>query len=133
MPNLRELFTQKTSAVGAMTEFDPAIRIDHTDRRDAACECGAAEDRWGGGHSLSFLQRRLAEATSTKWRDAVVTSVSTGGLITADTIDDGTELVVWNHVDQTSIVRLGEPVSLHTVYRVLAIGAQRISIADLTN
>jgi hypothetical protein len=116
-----------------MTDFDPTIRTDLSRTRDDLCACGMDDDRWGHGHSLSFMQRRLAGATSTKWRDSIVTAVAPSGLITVRAVDDGTELVLWNHSDQTELVTPGQPVAVHSIYHVLALGSHWLSVADLTD
>jgi hypothetical protein len=83
-------------------------------------DCGST----AAGHSLSFLQERLASAASYGWRDGVVESVRDGWISVRDL--DGARARVWSHVGDA--VAAGEPVSLHTVYDVLAIGAFRLNV-----
>jgi hypothetical protein len=113
-----------------MTDFDPPLRTDPSHARTELCSCGAARDRWDGGHSLSFMQRRLAGVTSSRWRDAIVDEVASGGYIRLTAVDDGEELTVWHHADVSDLVRVGEPVAVHSVYHVLAVGSSWLSVAE---
>jgi hypothetical protein len=35
---------------------------------------------------------------------------------------------VWNHSDLSTLLRAGEPVALHALYGILAVGAERFSV-----
>jgi hypothetical protein len=84
----------------------------------------------GAGHALSFLQQRVASATPTKWRDAVVSIVLPDGWVQLTTIDDQETVWVWHHSDVTGAVHPGEPVALHEVYHVLALGRSWLNVAS---
>jgi hypothetical protein len=116
-----------------MSESEPGLRIDRTRDEHELCACGMGHDRWDGGHSLSFMQTRLAGATSTKWRDAIVDAVSASGTISVTTLDDGQTVALWHHSNPGELLEVGEPVALHSVYHVLAIGGAWISVAEFTN
>jgi hypothetical protein len=83
-------------------------------------DCGST----ASGHSLSFLQSRLASAAAYGWADGVVESVR-DGWIAVRTLD-GDRARVWSHA--ADAVLPGEPVSLHAVYDVLAIGDFRLNV-----
>ncbi|MFF1876968.1 hypothetical protein [Leifsonia sp. NPDC058230] len=87
----------------------------------------------GAGHELSFLQRRVASATPSKWRDAVVTLVLPDGWVQLTTIDDQESVWVWQHSDLTGALHSGEPVALHEVYHVLAAGSHWLNVAPASN
>ncbi len=76
------------------------------------------------GHALSFLQERLASAAPYGWRDGVVESVR-DGWITIRSLE-GARSAVWSHAGDA--VPAGEPVSVHAVYDVLAIGGFRLNV-----
>jgi hypothetical protein len=84
----------------------------------------------GAGHALSFLQQRVASATATKWRDAVVSLVLPDGWVQLTTIDDRGTVWVWHHADLTGALHPGEPVALHEVYHVLALGRSWLNVAS---
>lgn len=83
-------------------------------------DCGST----AAGHSLSFLQSRLASAAAYGWQDGVVESVR-DGWISVRTLD-GDRTRVWSHAAEA--VLAGEPVSVHSVYDVLAIGDFRLNV-----
>jgi hypothetical protein len=90
-----------------------------------ASECAADSV----GHGLNFLQRRAASSASSKWRDAIVTSIDSTGWITIGIIDDDTTTRLWHHADEEiASLRAGEPVALHGVYDVLAHGSAWFSV-----
>jgi hypothetical protein len=99
--------------------------LDHT----AVCECesGAMCADIRPGHGLHALQLRLAAATPSHWRDALVTAVREDGWVEAITLD-GSPVSLWNHGDLTDVVAPGEPVALHEVYNVLTAGARRFNV-----
>ena len=108
----------------------------------------------GAGHALPQLQERVAAATPSRWRDAIVTHITDSGWLgleivdhTRDTqigststeaapLDDATpetnrsvETVwVWNHAGFAASARLGEPVAVHGLYNTLAIGSTRVNV-----
>jgi hypothetical protein len=82
----------------------------------------------GAGHTLSALQRRIASATPSKWRDATVGSVASGGWISLVLVDTGETVWVWNHAEPAASLESGTPVALHAVYHTLAIGDERVNV-----
>ncbi len=80
------------------------------------------------GHALSLIQERLASATPGKWADAVVIAVSAAGWIEVAALSDDSTLLLWNHADHTGELRVGDPVAVHPVYDVLAVGGSKYSV-----
>jgi hypothetical protein len=85
------------------------------------------------GHGLSALQERVAGATPSKWRDGLVSHVSSGGWIGIDVLEprdpDRNETVwVWSHTDLTASVWRGLPVAVHVLYHTLAVGRERFNV-----
>ena len=78
----------------------------------------------GAGHSLSFIQERLASAAAYGWQDGIVESVRDGWVSVRGL--DGSRSRVWSHAGDA--VQAGDPVSLHSVYDVLAIGGFRLNV-----
>lgn len=82
----------------------------------------------GAGHSLSPLQRRVAAATPSKWRDALVVTVASGGWIALELLETAETVWAWNHGELAASVTVGSPVALHAVYHTLAIGSERVNV-----
>lgn len=97
----------------------------------------------GAGHALQPIQARVAAATPSKWVDGIVAGASADGWVgirllqaggTTGPLDlpDNTDTVwVWNHDDRTAEITAGQPVAVHALYNVLAIGRNRISVIRL--
>lgn len=123
-----------------MTEFEPFKHRELADVqladakfapvRLAECAFGGSCDNLGEGHALSFMQRRLASATASKWRDAIVSEVTDDGFVSLTTVDEGAAIVVWHHADTTALLQAGDPVAVHSVYHVLAVGSTWLNVAD---
>ncbi|WP_433674351.1 hypothetical protein [Microbacterium gorillae] len=94
-----------------------------------ACEHGAMCVHDRSGHGLTGIRLRLALATRSGWRDAVVESVDADGWIDLRLVADGDLVRVWNHADLSEVLALGEPVALHERYEVLAAGSLHLNIA----
>ncbi|WP_052460331.1 hypothetical protein [Microbacterium gorillae] len=94
-----------------------------------ACEQGAMCVHDRSGHGLSAIQLRLALATPSAWRDAVVTAVTADGWITLVAIADGTNVRVWHHADVSEDLAIGEPVALHARYDVLVAAGRHLNVA----
>ncbi|GAB3618432.1 hypothetical protein GCM10027416_29890 [Okibacterium endophyticum] len=88
------------------------------------CEHGAP------GHALRPLQARIAAATPSKWSDAIVRSVTTGGWIAIDRIDSADTVWLWHHSDLSDRLRAGDPVALHGLYGTLAFGGQLVNVLE---
>ena len=81
------------------------------------------------GHGLHAMQERLAATTASKWIDAIVVDLDGDGFATvAEFAGDGVRRV-WHHESLDGRLAIGEPVILHSVYGVLARGADRFSVA----
>ncbi|WP_240665962.1 hypothetical protein [Agromyces sp. LHK192] len=93
------------------------------------CEAHAdcASDR--PGHGLNRVQARLAQATPSRWLDAVVVDTDADGFVHIATLD-GAVRRLWHHEPLGEALTAGEPVALHAVYGVLAHGTTRRSVAD---
>lgn len=91
---------------------------------DARIEC----DVIAAGHELSLMQRRIAAATPSRWRDAVVVGTDAEGWIELALFADGRTVRVWNHRTAESAFTPGEPVVLHGLYTVLARGAEWLNV-----
>jgi len=78
------------------------------------------------GFELNAIQRLAAVATPSHWRDVVVTGVSADGWIDLVDLDTQAESRAW-HYESTGVT-VGEPVSLHDQYGVLAVGRALFSV-----
>ena len=78
------------------------------------------------GYELHPIQRLAANAAASHWRDAVVTAVGADGWI--ELVDLATDAVsrIWHYAPIA--VAVGEPVSLHEQYSVLAVGRAQYSV-----
>jgi hypothetical protein len=132
-----------------MTNLTPGVRnVMHCDILPGETCLGH-----GDGHELLPLQERVIAATPSKWRDAIVRSVSAEGWIAVDLIDppadcaaqpdpaqpvsaqpvttqhEGTRtLWLWNHTDRVATLPVGTPVAVHAIYHALAIGTNRVNV-----
>ena len=91
-------------------------------------ECGEMCDSGAPGHGVTPIQARLASATPTKWRDALVLSVSAGGWIELSFIGSGRTEIVWTHADLRRSLPAGSPLAVHDVYGVVRAGSAAYSI-----
>ena len=82
------------------------------------------------GHALTAMRLRLATATPSGWRDAVVTDVRPDGRIVVALWRGGTA-EVWQHADLRGALVPGDVVAVHRAYGVLAAGTARWSVAVL--
>jgi hypothetical protein len=78
------------------------------------------------GFELHPIQRLAAVTTASRWRDAVVAAVGTDGWIDLVDLDTDAPSRVWHH--RATGVSVGEPVSLHGQYDVLAVGRTLYSV-----
>jgi len=78
------------------------------------------------GFELHPIQRLAAVATASRWRDAVVAAVGADGWIDLVDLASDAPSRVWHHV--STGVSVGEPVSLHEQYDVLAVGRALFSV-----
>lgn len=83
--------------------------------------CGFA-----AGYELNAIQRLAAVTTASHWRDVVVTAVGSDGWIDLVDLDSQAESRAW-HYESTGVT-VGEPVSLHDQYGVLAVGRALFSV-----
>ncbi|NEN05423.1 hypothetical protein G3T36_06020 [Diaminobutyricibacter tongyongensis] len=101
--------------------------LDHS-LQDTLLECHDGCAATAPGHGLSLIQERLASATPGKWADAVVVAVSAAGWIEVAVLADDSTHVLWNHADRTGSVSVGDPVAVHSVYDVLAVGGANFNV-----
>lgn len=94
------------------------------------CETAATCESRRPGHGVHPMQERLAAATPSRWIDAIVANVDDDGFATLAEFDGGDVHRVWHHDAFGGALRPGEPVALHEVYGVLALGGSRWSVAD---
>ncbi|MCU1406692.1 MAG: hypothetical protein JWQ43_2995 [Glaciihabitans sp.] len=106
-----------------MTNLTPGVR------NAMQCETvsGNRCEGHGAGHAMLTLQERVTAATPSKWRDAVVRSVSSDGWIALDLLD-GESVWTWHHATLSDVLVAGSPVALHSLYHTLAIGHQRLNV-----
>jgi hypothetical protein len=78
------------------------------------------------GYELNPIQRLAAVATPSHWRDAVVTSVGADGWLELVDLQSDAVSRAW-HYESTGVT-VGEPVSLHDQYGVLAVGGALFSV-----
>jgi hypothetical protein len=116
-----------------MTRITPSTHSDLTLVSSAECMGGFDCGHGGAGHYLSFMQRRLAQSTPSKWRDAIVSEVHPDGRIHVVSVDDSAEVVLWNHSHGDLADRIGEPVAVHSVYGVLALGENWLNVAVVSS
>ncbi|HEU5222551.1 MAG TPA: hypothetical protein VFU07_02590 [Candidatus Lumbricidophila sp.] len=81
------------------------------------------------GHGLHAMQERLASVAASKWDDVIVSAVDADGFIEVVSPFSSEATRVWHHEPLIGRVAVGEPVALHSVYGVLAVGAERLSVA----
>lgn len=82
------------------------------------------------GHVLTPMRLRLATATRSGWRDAVVTGVREDGRIDLALWNGGVARA-WQHADLRGALVPGEVIAVHPAYGVLAAGSNRWSVAVL--
>jgi hypothetical protein len=116
-----------------MTERDRFTATEPMAARSHECASGESCDNIAEGHALSFMQRRLASSTPTKWRDALVTDIKPDGRITVTTVDDGLVISLWHHAAATGIVTWGDPVAVHSTYHVLAAGQTWLNVVEVAS
>lgn len=80
------------------------------------------------GHTISFLQERVAAATPSQWRDAIVEHVGDDGWVALRTLEENAQVWAWHHQDLAHLVSPGDPVAVHGVYHVLAHGTARLNV-----
>jgi hypothetical protein len=114
-----------------MTEQNRLTQTERTPARPHECAFGESCQSIGEGHALSFMQRRLASSTPTKWRDALVTDVTLDGRISVTTVDDGLAITLWHHAGATGILAQGDPVAVHAIYHVLSVGQTWLNVAEV--
>ena len=94
------------------------------------CETSAECRSDRPGHGLHAMQERLAAATASKWIDLIVAGVDHDGFATLVDLEGADVRRVWHHDGFAGVLRAGEPVALHGVYGVLAVGDERFSVAS---
>ena len=83
------------------------------------------------GHAMTLLRLRLASSTPRGWVDAVCVEAGEGGWVQLRLWDTDEERWVWHHALLAGSLQAGDPVALHEAYSVLAIGSDRLNVAQL--
>jgi hypothetical protein len=99
-----------------------------TTEHGASCAGGSACADVRPGHDMHAIQRRLAAATPSKWRDVIVTSVREDGWVTVSDFATGEPTRVWHHESLAGQAETGEPAALSS-YNVLAVGDAWFNVA----
>jgi hypothetical protein len=87
----------------------------------AVCASGRA------GHSVLPIQERVASASPSAWRDALVTTTAQGAIEIV--LLDGEARTFWNH-DELDVV-VGEPIAWHPVAGLIAADGRLRSVSAL--
>jgi len=87
---------------------------------------GALRSGYETGYELNPIQRLAAVTTASHWRDVVVTAVGADGWVDLVDLDTQAGSRAW-HYESTGVT-VGEPVSLHDQYGVLAVGRELFSV-----
>jgi hypothetical protein len=77
---------------------------------------------------MHLIQRRLASATPSKWRDVIVTRVGQDGWIELADFVTGATARVWHHDSLAGAANPGDPAAL-SAYNVLALGGAWFNVA----
>ncbi|MDQ1605650.1 MAG: hypothetical protein QOJ18_17 [Microbacteriaceae bacterium] len=122
------------SLIAAGNPHDPKDLMTTSSARDndPATSAGSAMMLRGGleaGYHLHPIQRLAAIATASQWRDAIVVDTTASGTITVYDLAADSTRTLWHFADLTSVVPVGEPVSVHEEYGVLAIGEHYLSVS----
>jgi hypothetical protein len=106
-------------------------RIQQQENVIAKCDHGVLciDDR--PGHAMTLLRLRLATATPRGWADAMCVEAGDGGWVQLRLWETGEERWVWHHTALGYSLHAGDPVALHEAYSVLAVGSDRINVAQL--
>ncbi|CAN5297825.1 hypothetical protein BH09ACT1_BH09ACT1_04750 [soil metagenome] len=80
------------------------------------------------GFDLNPIQLRAAIATPSKWRDMLVAGTLADGTVELRDLQTDAAVILWHHADLTGRLSIGEPVSFHTAFDVLALGSEYLSV-----
>jgi hypothetical protein len=87
---------------------------------EGACTSGRA------GHAVLAIQERVAAASPSGWRDALVDRTDSRGWIELVLLSDDRRVWVWSH--QSGAVRQGTPVALHRAAGVVSVPGGIVSV-----
>ncbi len=79
---------------------------------EGACTSGRA------GHTVLPIQERVASASPSGWRDALVDRTDARGWVELVLLESDRRVWVWSH--QTGAIRSGTPVALHRAAGVIS-------------
>jgi hypothetical protein len=120
----------RTGPVTDKTSEDAMTATSASDN-DPAIRAGSMMLRGGfeAGYQLHPIQRLAAIATPSQWRDALVVGTTASGTITVYDVAADSTRTLWHFADLSEILAVGEPVSVHDEYGVLAIGERYLSVS----
>jgi hypothetical protein len=78
---------------------------------------------------MHLIQRRLASATPSKWRDVIVSHVGQDGWIELADFATGATTRVWHHDSLANAAHPGDPAAL-SAYNVLALGSAWFNVGQ---
>ncbi|HEY8914317.1 hypothetical protein [Lacisediminihabitans sp.] len=84
-------------------------------------------EKVGPGHAMHLIQQRVVSATPSKWLDAVVGAPIGDGWVRLHLLD-GSAVSVWHHEALDNLAAAGEPVGIHGVYNVVAVGERWFNV-----
>jgi hypothetical protein len=87
---------------------------------EGACTSGRA------GHTVLPIQERVAAASPTAWRDAIVDRTDARGWIELVLLESERRVWVWSH--QSSAIASGTPVALHRAAGVASLPGGTVSV-----
>ena len=87
---------------------------------EGACTSGRA------GHTLLPIQQRVAAASPSAWRDAIVDRTDARGWVELVLLEGDRRVWVWSH--QSGAIRTGTPVALHRAAGVVSAAGGTVSV-----
>lgn len=104
-----------------MDEITTYVPLEETREMCHASVCASGR----AGHSVLPIQERVASASPSAWRDAIVTSSANGSIDLV--LLSGESHTVWNHDDLE--LSAGEPISWHQVAGVISASGHLRSVS----
>jgi hypothetical protein len=96
------------------------------------CHNGRPCTSYDPGHALHLIQSRLAAATPAEWVDGIVVDADAArGTVTVRGWGADADTVYFSAAGAAETARPGEPVAVHSRYRVLAAGRARFNVREV--